>query len=229
MAGGKGGTQTVTQTIPKWQEDEIKEAISRAKGLNTPYAPFMGIDVIAQDPNINANTNSALSAFGMTPIGNMMPPTVTENGMTGFRSYDLYKDQLNKLQENYPDLFRRIEQQTAEVPMASPVGTTNPVTGMPVSVQPSSSNNNNDDDNYFPPVPNSNDTGEYGFFGSGNPGTMSIDTSYNPITDFVDYMTGGYDYPTDEGVVDNSVNIPTNQSSYNAEIEQSDWDDVIST
>ena len=58
---------------------------------------------------------------------------------------------------------------------------------------------------------------------------MSIDTSYNPITDFVDYMTGGYDYPTDQGVVDNSVNIPTNQSSYEAEIEQSDWDDVIST
>ena len=190
----KSGSQTTTTAIPKWQEDLVREAVDQAKGLNVPYAPYMGVDVVAQDPNINANVNSALSSFGMQNVGNILPPATTQGGITGYRSYDLYQDQLANLKENYPDIYRRIEAQTAEsLPQANVVGQVNPVTGYPITPTPTNvgvdtSRHNDDDDNYFPPAPSSSNDSILG-------GSWEIDTSYNPIQDFTDWISGGYDYP----------------------------------
>ncbi|MAJ54391.1 MAG: hypothetical protein CMP92_00325 [Gammaproteobacteria bacterium] len=217
MAGGKGGSQTVTTAIPKWQEDMVKDAVAQAKGLNVPYAPYMGVDVVGQDPRINNNLNSALSSFGMEEVANNLPPMVTENGISGYKSYDLYTDQLAKLKENYPDIYRRIEAQTAEsLPPPSTMGQVNPVTGYPItpmmasntmgSPTPTSSGSSNDD-NYFPPITtiaNNNDNGEYSFFDSG---TYNIDMNYDPIQDFTDWLSGDYDYP--DGLFHNDFREPT--------------------
>lgn len=203
MAGGKGGSQTVTTAIPKWQEDMVKDAVAQAKGLNVPYAPFMGIDVVGQDPRINNNLNSALSSFGMEGVASNLPPMVTENGISGYKSYDLYQDQLSKLKENYPDIYRRIEAQTAEsLPPSSTIGQVNPVTGYPITPTMASttmgspiptSSGSSDDDNYFPST-NNNETGEWGLFDNGS---WNIDMNYDPIQDFTNWISGGYEDPMD--------------------------------
>ncbi len=203
----KSGSQTTTTAIPKWQEDLVREAVDQAKGLNVPYAPYMGVDVVAQDPNINANVNSALSSFGMQNVGNTLPPTTTQGGITGYRSYDLYQDQLANLKENYPDIYRRIEAQTAESsPQASTIGQVNPVTGYPITPTQTNmgvdtSRHNDGDDNYFPPTTTNNNDYTLG-------GSWGIDTNYNPIQDFTDWISGGYDYPDDD-TYHNDFNEPT--------------------
>ena len=224
MAGGKGGSQTVTTAIPKWQEDMVKDAVAQAKGLNVPYAPYMGIDVVGQDPRINNNLNSALSSFGMEGVASNLPPMVTENGISGYKSYDLYQDQLSKLKENYPDIYRRIEAQTAEsLPPSSTIGQVNPVTGFPITPTMASttmgspiptSSGSSDDDNYFPPMPSSNDTGHGGFMGSNQAGTWSIDMNYDPIQDFTDWLSGGYEYSNQDVITDfDSFDINSNPDS----------------
>ena len=203
----KSGSQTTTTAIPKWQEDLVREAVDQAKGLNVPYAPYMGVDVVAQDPNINANVNSALSSFGMQNVGNTLPPTTTQGGITGYRSYDLYQDQLANLKENYPDIYRRIEAQTAESsPQASTIGQVNPGTGYPITPTQTNmgvdtSRHNDGDDNYFPPTTTNNNDYTLG-------GSWGIDTTYNPIQDFTDWISVGYDYPDDD-TYHNDFNEPT--------------------
>jgi len=192
MAGGKGGSQTVTTAIPKWQEDMVKDAVAQAKGLNVPYAPYMGVDVVGQDPRINNNLNSALSSFGMEGVASNLPQMVTENGVSGYKSYDLYTDQLAKLKENYPDIYRRIEAQTAEsLPPSSTMGQVNPVTGYPITpMGASSGSSSRDDDNYFPPTTTPTNSTDWGLMGSNQAGTWSIDMDYDPIKDFTNWISG---------------------------------------
>lgn len=142
MSGGKGGTTTQRQEIPEWQKKEIMEAIQKSKDMNIPYAPNMGIDVIAPAQGLNNNLNLGLSAFGMNPMQSVLPEAVEQGGLRGFRSFDVYQDTMDRFKQEYPDIFRRIEGLTAETAMpntmsptasAMPnVGMMNPVTGMPI-------------------------------------------------------------------------------------------------
>lgn len=143
----KGGTTTQRQEIPEWQKKEIMEAIQKSKDMNIPYAPYMGVDVIAPAQGLNNNLNLGLSAFGMNPMQSVLPEAVEQGGLRGFRSFDMYQDTMNRFKEEYPDIFRRIEGLTAETTMPntmsptasamSNVGMMNPVTGMPIVPQTS--------------------------------------------------------------------------------------------
>ena len=137
MAGGKGGSQTTTQEVPEWQKQEIMEAIQKAKAMNIPYAPFTGIDVVAPAEGLNDNLNLGLGAFGMSPMKSVLPEAVTEGGLRGYRSHDIYQDNLEKFKTMYPDIYRRIDALVNEPnnPVSAStgaVGTINPVTGMPI-------------------------------------------------------------------------------------------------
>ena len=149
MSGGKGGTTTQRQEIPEWQKKEIMEAIQKSKDMNIPYAPYMGVDVVAPAQGLNNNLNLGLSAFGMNPMQSVLPEAVEQGGLRGFRSFDMYQDTMDRFKQEYPDIFRRIEGLTAEtatpntiLPTASAmsptasamqnVGMMNPVTGMPI-------------------------------------------------------------------------------------------------
>ncbi len=142
MSGGKGGTTTQRQEIPEWQKKEIMEAIQKSKDMNIPYAPYMGVDVVAPAQGLNNNLNLGLSAFGMNPMQSVLPEAVEQGGLRGFRSFDMYQDTMDRFKQEYPDIFRRIEGLTAETttpntmsPTASAmqnVGMMNPVTGMPI-------------------------------------------------------------------------------------------------
>jgi len=123
----KGGSTTSSVTIPKWQEDEIKSALEKAKGLNTPYAPYMGITTVAPDPNRDNSLNMARSAFGLPEYKSNLPEPVEMGGLRGYRAYDVYSDAMERFKETDPDLYARIVAQTA------PEGTVNPVTGMPLT------------------------------------------------------------------------------------------------
>jgi hypothetical protein len=197
MAGGKGGSQTVTTAIPKWQEDYVKEAINQAKGLNVPYAPYMGVDVVSQAQGINNNLNNALGAFGMDEVGNLGATPVTQDGLTGYRSYDVYNNNMDRFKEAYPDIFRRIEAQTLEPQMAS-VGALNPVTGMPITpVQTSSSGGSSSDDNWGA-SPHTGGSMDWGFGDSGmfaNSPTEWDFSMFDPIGDTWDYLTNASPQP----------------------------------
>ena len=142
MSGGKGGTTTQRQEIPEWQKKEIMEAIQKSKDMNIPYAPYMGVEVVAPAQGLNNNLNLGLSAFGMNPMQSVLPEAVEQGGLRGFRSFDMYQDTMDRFKQEYPDIFRRIEGLTAETttpntmsPTASAmqnVGMMNPVTGMPI-------------------------------------------------------------------------------------------------
>jgi len=142
MSGGKGGTTTQRQEIPEWQKKEIMEAIQKSKDMNIPYAPYMGVDVVAPAQGLNDNLNLGLSAFGMNPMQSVLPEAVEQGGLRGFRSFDMYKDTMDRFKEEYPDIFRRIEGLTAETttpqtmdvmqPAMNNAGMMNPVTGMPI-------------------------------------------------------------------------------------------------
>ena len=138
----KGGTTTQRQEMPEWQKKEVLEAIQKAKEMNFPYSPYMGVDVVAPAQGLNNNLNLGLSAFGMNPMQSVLPEAVEQGGLRGFRSFDVYQDTMNRFKEEYPDIFRRIEGLTAETavpqtmdvmqPAMNNAGMMNPVTGMPI-------------------------------------------------------------------------------------------------
>jgi len=122
-----GSSQTTEVKIPKWQEDEIKLALEKAKGLNLPYAPYMGVTSIAPSENRDASLNMARSAFGLPQYKSALPEPTEMGGMRGYRAYDVYADALERFKQQNPDQYARIVAQTA------PQGTINPVSGMPLT------------------------------------------------------------------------------------------------
>tara|TARA_B100000073_G_scaffold46278_1_gene34252 strand:- start:4160 stop:4819 length:660 start_codon:yes stop_codon:yes gene_type:complete len=124
---GKGSSQTTEVKIPKWQEDEIKSALEKAKGLNLPYAPYMGITSVAPREGRDASLNMARSAFGLPQYKSALPTPTEMGGMRGYRAYDVYADALERFKQQNPDHYARIVAQTA------PQGTINPVSGMPLT------------------------------------------------------------------------------------------------
>lgn len=154
----KGGSSTTTEVkIPKWQEDEIKKALEKAKGLNLPYAPYMGITSVAPSESRDASLNMARNAFGLPQYKSALPPPTEMGGMRGYRAYDVYADALERFKQQNPEQYERIVAQTA------PEGMINPVSGMPltagdtsatpVSLDPQSTvrNTGSDDDWSAPP------------------------------------------------------------------------------
>ncbi len=124
----KGGSSTTTEVkIPKWQEDEIKKALEKAKGLNLPYAPYMGITSVAPREGRDASLNMARNAFGLPEYKSALPPPTEMGGMRGYRAYDVYADALERFKQQNPEQYERIVAQTA------PEGMINPVSGMPLT------------------------------------------------------------------------------------------------
>jgi len=111
----KGGSKTTEQSIPKYLEDAVKENLNQAKlAAQIGYVPYYGPDVAGLSPMETAarqNTMGAMSAFGMAPAGAQyqsgLPEQVTVNGVTGYRSGDLYDAALRELNVRAPDQAKR--------------------------------------------------------------------------------------------------------------------------
>ena len=115
MSGGKGGSQTSAQEIPKWLEDAVIQNLNQAKSAaEIGYVPYYGQDVAALSPmeqSAMQGTMGAMSAFGMAPKGaqyqSSLPEPSVVNGMRGYRSGDLYDAALQELSVRAPDQAKR--------------------------------------------------------------------------------------------------------------------------
>lgn len=115
MSGGKGGTKTSAQEIPKWLEDAVIQNLNQAKSAaEIGYVPYYGQDVAALSPmeeSAMQGTMGAMSAFGMAPKGaqyqSSLPEPSVVNGMRGYRSGDLYDAALQELSVRAPDQAKR--------------------------------------------------------------------------------------------------------------------------
>jgi hypothetical protein len=141
MSGGKGGTKTSAQEIPKWLEDAVIQNLNQAKSAaEIGYVPYYGQDVAALSPmeqSAMQGTMGAMSAFGMAPKGaqyqSSLPEPSVVNGMRGYRSGDLYDAALQELNVRAPDQAKRYSdfyKNLSDTPMISNAPA-NPYAGMP--------------------------------------------------------------------------------------------------
>lgn len=115
MAGGKGGTQTSTVTVPEWLETAAKGNLARAdKVSEIGYTPYYGPDVAALTPTQVAamqNNNAASNAFGLAtadPLAGMPQAQTFAGGVQGYSSAPLYQEGLAQLQANAPGQYGAI-------------------------------------------------------------------------------------------------------------------------
>jgi hypothetical protein len=141
MSGGKGGSKTSAQEIPKWLEDAVIQNLNQAKSAaEIGYVPYYGQDVAALSPmeqSAMQGTMGAMSAFGMAPKGaqyqSSLPEPSVVNGMRGYRSGDLYDAALQELNVRAPDQAKRYTdfyKNLSDTPMISNAPA-NPYAGMP--------------------------------------------------------------------------------------------------
>lgn len=134
MAGGKGGKQTTSVTVPEWLETAAKGNLARADELaKIGYTPYYGPDVAAMTPAQIAamqGTNAAAQAFGLGGFDPMagMPQAQNFSGMQAYSSGGLYDQALADLEARAPGQFAAlrapfINPVTGAAP-ASPFGST---------------------------------------------------------------------------------------------------------
>lgn len=91
-----GESSKTTTVLPAYLEDAIKNALTASQNAAAVgYMPWMGPDVAAMTPTQMAamqNTNTGLSAFGMTTADPMagMPTAQNYGGMSAYSSYPIY-------------------------------------------------------------------------------------------------------------------------------------------
>lgn len=108
------GSKTENTSVPKWQENAIKDAINSAyKVANLGFTPYRGPDVAAMTPmqmSAMQGTNQAASAFGMPTADPMagMPKAQNYNGMMAYSSAPLYDQALMELKRTNPEQYNAL-------------------------------------------------------------------------------------------------------------------------
>ena len=116
MSGGKGGTQTSSQSIPAWVEGPAKENLARAKAVGEiGYMPYYGPDVAAlapQQEQAMRNTFGAQQAYGMiSPSAQFSTglPQAQEfaGGVRGYSSGNLFDQAVAEMALRNPEQAAR--------------------------------------------------------------------------------------------------------------------------
>lgn len=131
-----GSSQSSSAVDPRaWQY--MTPALERGLAtMNQGYVPYQGLDVAAFNPSQVAGMQGAndWSAAFNTPgqaapsVAASLPQAQTQDGLTGYSSFQGYQDQLSKLKETYPGLYKYIQSFAID-----------PVTGAPGSRMASAS------------------------------------------------------------------------------------------
>ena len=111
--GGKGGSQTTTNSIPKWVEEPAKRNLARAEEISKiGYVPYGGPEVAAFTGAQNAafaNNNATADAYGMQSGAPSMPtPETYAGGVQGYSSLPLYDEAIQQLQDTRPGQYDAI-------------------------------------------------------------------------------------------------------------------------
>ena len=98
--GGKGGSSSSVQEIPKWMEEPAIRNIARAEDIQRMgYMPWYGPDVAAFNPTQQAAAQAnigAAEAFGLvqpntlTAYQGMPEPTTYAGGVQGYSSAPIF-------------------------------------------------------------------------------------------------------------------------------------------
>ena len=113
MSGGKGGTQTQAQSIPKHVEDAAKYNIGLAKDASKiGYMPYYGPDVAALSPQqvqSMQNTFDAQQAYGMVDPSAQFSTGTPEpqqfaGGVSGYSSGSLFDQAVADLASRDPEI-----------------------------------------------------------------------------------------------------------------------------
>jgi hypothetical protein len=105
--GGKGGSETSTQSLPPWLDAAAQRNVARAEEISKiGYVPKYGPDVAAFAPQQMAafqNTNDLASAYGMQG-GEINTPTSMDygGGIQGYSSGDAYDQMVGELADRRP-------------------------------------------------------------------------------------------------------------------------------
>ena len=112
MSGGKGGTQTQSQSIPKYVEDAAQYNIGLAKDASKiGYMPYYGPDVAALSPQqvqSMRNTFDAQQSYGMVDPNaqfntGMPEPQQFAGGVSGYSSGSLFDRAVKELAARDPE------------------------------------------------------------------------------------------------------------------------------
>ena len=113
--GGKGGSNTSAQSIPKWVEGPAQDNLAKAKlAGEIGYMPYYGPEVAGLSPMQTQGmqrTQDALSAYGMAPQGSQyqssLPEQTTMGGVSGYGSGNLFDAAVAELGRRNPELAAR--------------------------------------------------------------------------------------------------------------------------
>lgn len=108
----KGGKQSTSVDVPKYQEDAAKGNIAIADQLaGLGYTPYYGPEVAAFTPMTNAafeGSNQVASAFGMPTADYAMPQAQNFGGFDAYSSGWLYEQAIAQLKARDPQQYARI-------------------------------------------------------------------------------------------------------------------------
>ncbi len=199
---GKGSGETTTQNFTPEMEQGIADAINLARKSVRPYMPYQGADLAAKTGGMIAGDqglNASRTALGLTPMTSSLPEAQNFNGVMGYSSYPMFMSEMERARMNYPDLMQKIDDLQNDpfgLNNTQPVNASIPSAASTGGVMNATAGGSRDDDDPFPNHGNTTDMFDGGMlFGSGNQNPTTINTSYSPIGDFVDWISGGYDYP----------------------------------
>ena len=220
MAGGKGGSETTTTNFTPEMEQGIADAINLARKSARAYMPLQGATLAAKTGGMMAGDeglNLSRTALGLPNTTSSLPEAQNYNGVMAYSSFPMFQDEMARAEQNYPDLFNQIKS-LQEDPFGMNANVSTPGVSAPMNVGGTmgatgggvmSAAMNSNDDNWGAPKHDPNAPSIVDTLFSGNMVTdpnmtggksfsnspTTLDFAYNPVSDFVDYISGGYDYP----------------------------------
>ena len=199
---GKGSGETTTQNFTPEMEQGIADAINLARKSVRPYMPYQGADLAAKTGGMIAGDqglNASRTALGLTPMTSSLPEAQNFNGVMGYSSYPMYMSEMERARTNYPDLMQKVDdlQNDPFGLKTQPANASTPSAASTGGVMNAATVSNNNDDNWGAVHdPNAPTIGDHLFKGTSfEGGTDSLNLSYSPIGDFVDWISGDYNYP----------------------------------